>query len=87
MKEGKKTEGGQSFTGRVTRGPFGGVSKSAHTAVYLETDSGEKYKLVRVGGNPFNDPALNKLVGKKVQATGQVNDYQFLAKEVKEVEE
>jgi hypothetical protein len=84
MKEDKKKAVGTDrvMTGRVVKGPFGGVSKSAHEAIYLETESGEKLKLVRVGGNPFNDPELNKLVGKIVQAKGKVVDYQLMAKEI-----
>jgi hypothetical protein len=42
-------------------------SKSEREAVVLETDAGS-YVLRRRGGNPFRDPELEKLVGKRIRA-------------------
>ena len=57
--------------------PFGAGTKSEHDAVMLVTKDGE-YVLRRQGGNAFQDPALEKLVGKKVQVTGTVTGYTLL---------
>jgi hypothetical protein len=62
------------FTGTVTSRPFSPGSKSEHTAVVLQTERGE-YVLRRVGGNPFVDPVLEGLVGKRVQIDGDIQGY------------
>ena len=48
------------YSGRVTRKPVAGGSKSARQAVVLATDAGD-YILRRLGGNPFQDPELDRL--------------------------
>jgi hypothetical protein len=64
--------------GDVVKKPFGSDSKSEHDGVFLVTPSGE-YLLRRQGGNPFYDPELEKLVGKRIVAKGDViGDYTFL---------
>jgi hypothetical protein len=45
-------------------------SKSEREAVVLETSHGE-YVLRREGGNPFRDPELEQLVGKRIRAVGR----------------
>jgi hypothetical protein len=30
------------------------------------------------GGNPFNDPELSNLIGKRIKATGNIVDYLFI---------
>lgn len=69
------------LTGKVSKGPFGKGSKSAHEAIYLKSDKGD-FVLRRKGANPFSDPELDKLVGKTVRATGMIADYLFLADDV-----
>jgi hypothetical protein len=64
----------REFTGKVTKKPFGRGSKSEHRAVRLETDEGS-YVLRRVGGNPFQDSELDKLVGKTIRCTGELSGY------------
>jgi hypothetical protein len=64
----------QEFAGKVTKKPFGRGSKSAHCAVRLETGEGS-YVLRRVGGNPFRDAELDKLVGKTIRCRGEVSGY------------
>ena len=59
------------FVGEVIRKPYAAGSKSEHEAVLLVTGSGE-YRLRRVGGNPFSDPELNKLVGHRISCQGIV---------------
>ncbi|HEX8312710.1 MAG TPA: hypothetical protein VF614_15415 [Chthoniobacteraceae bacterium] len=59
------------FTGTVVRKSFAAGSKSEHSAVFLTTGACD-YKLERVDGNPFHDPELEKLVGKRVEVTGQL---------------
>lgn len=86
MKAGKmnKKEDQVELNGKVVKKKFGQGSKSEHDAVYLETDSGS-FVLRRKGGNPFNDPELNKLIGEKICATGIINNYSFIASNVKKV--
>ena len=71
--------------GTVVKKQFGKASKSEHAAIYLETKSGESYKLKRMGGNPFSDDVLKNLVGKNITANGVVDGYVFIAKIIKEV--
>lgn len=65
------------YTGPVTKELFGAGSKSEHDAVMIETAEG-KYKLVREGGNSFNDEELNKLVGKTIKCEGKVFNYSLI---------
>ena len=58
--------------GTVVHRVFGRSSKSEHTAVYLETPSGDAYRLQRRGGNPFFDETLEALVGKRIEGSGTV---------------
>jgi hypothetical protein len=64
------------LTGRVERKPYGESSKSAHNAVYLITDD-ESYILRQRGANAFNNPVLEKLVGKTIRATGKIRENIF----------
>jgi hypothetical protein len=66
-----------TFEGTVVMKPFGRGSKSEHDAVCLVTDSGE-YVLRRQGGNPFRDPELDKLVGKRIRGEGFVTGYTLI---------
>lgn len=52
---------------RIKRG-----TASEHTGVVLLTDSGEEHPLVRLGGNPFNDPSTRALIGKVVEVEGHL---------------
>lgn len=63
----------KSFVGRVVKRRWAKGSKSDHLAVCLETDSAS-LKLRRVGGNPFFDQELEKLVGKSIEARGTLLD-------------
>jgi len=74
-------EGPVKLTGKVVQKKFAQGSKSEHDAFYLVTKEGE-YRLRRVGGNPFSDPELKKLLGKNVTASGTLNDSFFLAKSI-----
>jgi hypothetical protein len=62
------------FVGRVTRRKFGVGTKSEHEAVYLDTDRGS-FLLRQVGGNPFRDPKIESLVGKRIRCRGEAFDY------------
>ena len=61
------------YRGRVIRKPYGRGSKSEHDAVTLSTDAGD-FRLRRVGGNPFADPVLERLVGQTIECDGEVQD-------------
>ena len=80
-KSGKEVE----LTGKVVLKKFGEGSKSEHEAIYFETGTGS-YLLRKKGGNPFHDTSLHKLKGKNITARGTINNYIFLAKEVRENE-
>lgn len=64
------------LTGTVVKHPFAPASKSAHEAVWLVTDQGE-FKLEREAGNPFHDPELDALVGRRITCVGSVIGYVF----------
>lgn len=85
MKADKKNKGPQliELHGKVVRKKFGTGSKSEHDAIMLESEKGS-FVLRRIGGNPFNDPILQKWIGKQVTASGFVDQYTFMAKEIKE---
>lgn len=81
-KETKQDQNQTELTGTVIEKEFGTGSKSEHRGIYLQTDEGD-YQLRRVGGNPFSDPELKKLVGEKVRATGMLSQVLFLANSIK----
>ena len=47
-----------------------GGTGSEHAGVILTTDSGERLRLQRIGGNPFSDPVTTQLVGHRVSLMG-----------------
>ena len=81
----KYNSGHVELTGKVIQKKFAVGSKSEHDAIYLETDQGD-FRLRRLGGNPFSDPVLNELVGKKITATGILNEKLFIASTVKGID-
>ncbi|MES2645264.1 MAG: hypothetical protein V4717_00210 [Bacteroidota bacterium] len=86
MKAGKKNKKeSESITGKLEFKRFGEGSKSEHDALGIETKEGW-IKLKRMGGNPFHDAELEKLIGKKIKATGTKDDYQFIASKVEQIE-
>lgn len=85
MKAGKTDKQGQvELNGKVVKKKFGQGSKTEHDAVCLETDSGS-FVLRRKGGNPFNDPELNKLIGEKISAVGIISNYSFMVSDLKKI--
>lgn len=66
------------LTGKVTRKKFAAGSKSEHNAFCLQTEK-INYQLRRLGGNPFADPKLKQLVGKKIKAKGLLSNTLFIA--------
>lgn len=65
------------FQGKVVLEQLSKGSKSEHQAVVLLTDSGPM-KLRRLGGNPFDDAELKKLVGHEITCDGSVHQSQLL---------
>jgi hypothetical protein len=61
------------FTGHVVKKQWGRGSKSEHMAVALESGN-SLLKLRREGGHPFADAELEKLVGRKIEARGELLD-------------
>jgi hypothetical protein len=64
-------------SGRVVKRTYAPGSKSEREAVMLVTDEGE-YLLRRQGGNPFSDPELEDLVGRRVRAEGVLHASSFI---------
>jgi hypothetical protein len=61
----------QKLSGIVVKGQVATGSKSEREAVLLDTD-GQRFILRRQHGNPFHDEELEKLVGKKICADGNL---------------
>ena len=74
----------KKLTGIVITKDVSSGSKSEHKAVCLQTKEGT-YVLRREGGNPFFDTELHKLIGKQISSTGILDDYLFIAKNIKEM--
>jgi hypothetical protein len=55
--------------GRITKGIYGGGSKSEREAVFIETANGS-YVLRRKAGPAFDDTELNQYVGHEVECDG-----------------
>jgi hypothetical protein len=70
------------LTGTVVRAPFGSGSKSEREAVWLETPDG-RFVLRRKDGPTFDDPALEKYVGKRVTCDGFIAGYMLLAERIR----
>lgn len=71
--------------GHVVSKRIGVGSKSEHEAVVLVTPD-QEYKLRRQGGNPFVDPEISKLVGKRIRANGVVDSGQLIMSNWKELD-
>jgi hypothetical protein len=63
--------------GKVIRRRVGRGSKSEHEAVVLVTDAGVSYHLHQPGGNAFEDPELEQLVGKRIEGNGAKRGVSF----------
>jgi hypothetical protein len=59
------------FVGTVTRRRIATGSKSERESVVLSTDNGDLL-LRRPEGNPFVDPVLDELVGKRLLCEGEL---------------
>ncbi|XXF77222.1 hypothetical protein P2318_29840 [Myxococcaceae bacterium GXIMD 01537] len=64
--------------GTVVRQAVAKGSKSERVAVLLATTDGREYVLRRMGGNAFQDPELEALVGKKVACEGLLHGSTFI---------
>lgn len=62
------------LSGAVTKHLASAGSKSERQGVFLETNQGT-YVLRRQGGNPFSDPELNELVGKRIHCKGILTEH------------
>ena len=62
------------FQGQVVKRPFAVGSKSERDGVFLETKR-DTYLLRQIGGSPYYDRELEKLVGKTIKAEGEIDDY------------
>ena len=67
-----------TLQGRVVRKRLSIGSKSEHEALVLVTPDGQEYKLRRQEGNPFRDPELDALEGKRIECEGIVRDGQVI---------
>ena len=62
-----------TFRGRVERRRVARGSKSEHDAVVLVSEDGV-YILRQRGGHAFEDPVLERLVGKELELDGVLHD-------------
>lgn len=60
----------EKLAGRVCSQAVLQGTASAHEGVVLETTDGERVRLQRIGGNPFQDDVTSALVGKTVSVAG-----------------
>ena len=68
--------------GTVVKKPWAVGTKSEHEAVVLETKD-KDYVLRRKGGNPFQDPELDRHVGGFFAFEGElINDYIFVIEDL-----
>jgi hypothetical protein len=74
------------YKGEVKKELVAKGSKSEHRAVLLDTGK-KQYILRRLGGNAFSDPALDRLVGKTISATGNVTGNTLIMSEWSEKED
>jgi hypothetical protein len=74
------------LVGIVVKKEVGRGTKSEHDAVMIVTGDGE-YKLRRRGGNPFVDPVLSELVGKRIRANGEVDAGQLIMSAWQEIDQ
>lgn len=58
--------------GDVVRKLVGAGTKSEHMAVVLVTTDGRELTLRRLGGNAFQDPELESLIGHKIKGAGEI---------------
>lgn len=63
-----------TYQGHVVRKRVSKGSKSEHEAIVLVTADGQEYKLRRQEGNPFRDPELDVLEGKRIECEGILRD-------------
>ena len=70
-----------ALRGKVTRRVFGKGTKSEHLAVCIDTDRGS-FLLRREGGPAFDDPALDRYVGKSVVCNGYLLSHTLLAERI-----
>jgi hypothetical protein len=71
------------FRGLVSRHTVAEGSKSERDAVVLVTEGGE-LTLRRMGGNPFADPELDALVGRRLRFTGTVRGTTLIVRDWRE---
>lgn len=75
----KSLREGMQLTGKVVHLNVSSDSKSARKAVMLETDEHEgAWYLRRKGGNAFQDPQLDALVGQTLTFEGELHGNTFI---------
>jgi len=74
-----------TLTGSVTQKLINQGAKNERQAPVLVTDKKE-YTLRQDGGNAFNDPVLDELVGKKIKCDGRVLGSIFILSDWEELD-
>lgn len=67
-----------TYQGRVARKRVSSGSKSEHDAIVLVTEDGQEFNLRREEGNPFRDPELEVLEGKRIECEGILRNGQLI---------
>ena len=63
---------------RVIKKRVSAGSKSDRDAVVLVTEDDKEYLLRQKNSNPFMNKQLDKLVGKKINCSGEFHSYNFI---------
>lgn len=74
----------RALRGRVSRGAYGSGSKSAHEAVFIETDD-QRLLLRRKLGPPMGDDELLQYLGQEVECDGHLQGSTLLADRIRTV--
>jgi hypothetical protein len=76
-----------TYSGDVVKKRVAPGSKSDREAVCLATPSGQSFVLRRDGGPSFQDPVLDALVGKRIEAVGEERGYVLIVRSWREIDE
>lgn len=71
--------------GKISRRLLAQGTKSEHPGMVLEDARGQLHVLRRVGGNPFRDPELEALEGRRLRLLGRATEGFFLVERWEEV--
>jgi len=75
------------IVGKISKRLLAQGTKSEHRGMVLEDAQGLQHVLRRVGGNPFRDPELEALEGRRLRLLGRATEGFFLVERWEEAED